>query len=175
MTGPAVSGAMAARLRLVEQHVSLENAHDLDGIMGTFGDAAQYDDEPWDAHYRGRQEVRAFYQQLLEAMPDLRIDIRSTYAADEVIVLEVVIHGHHLGMWRGLPATGREVVLPLCGIYTFDQANQLAGERIYYDRASVLRQLGVFHEPESWLGRITTALTHPVTMAQVIARRLAGR
>ena len=75
------------------------------------------------------------------------------------------------GAWRGLPATGRQIDFPLCGVYTFDERNKLAGEKIYYDRASVLRQLGVFHEPESLLGRITTALIHPVTMARIVARK----
>jgi hypothetical protein len=40
------------------------------------------------------------------------------------------------------------VQFPLCGIYTFDDEDRLAGEKIYYDRATVLRQLGVFHEPD---------------------------
>ena len=64
---------MAARLRLVEQHVGFENRHDLDGIMGTFGAGARYDDEPFGAHYRGRDEVRRFYQGLLQALPGLQI------------------------------------------------------------------------------------------------------
>jgi hypothetical protein len=34
----------------------------------------------------------------------------------------------------------------------------------------VLEQLGVFHNPESALGRITTALLHPVTMTKVATR-----
>jgi hypothetical protein len=33
-------------------------------------------------------------------------------------------------------------------------------------RATVLRQLGVFREPSSLLGRVLTALTHPVTIAR---------
>ena len=41
---------MADRLRLVEQHVWFENHHDLEGIMGTFGASARYDDEPFGAH-----------------------------------------------------------------------------------------------------------------------------
>jgi steroid delta-isomerase-like uncharacterized protein len=177
MTTPLSNSAMSARLRLVDEHVRLENAHNLDGIMGTFGDAARYDDEPWGAHYMGRQEVRGFYAQLLQAIPDLEIDVRRQHATEEIVVLEVIIRGRHSGTWRGLPATGRRVDFPLCGIYTFDKDNQLAGEKIYYDRATVLRQLGVFHEPESWRGRIATALTHPITMAQIITRhglRLAG-
>jgi steroid delta-isomerase-like uncharacterized protein len=177
MIAPSPDSTRSARLRIVEQHVGFENAHDLDGIMGTFGEAARYDDEPWGAHYTGRQEVRAFYMQLLRAMPDLHIDIQRRHAGEDAVVLEVIIRGRHLGAWRGLPATGHPVDFPLCGIYTFDKDNQLAGEKIYYDRATLLKQLGVFHEPESLRGRITTALMHPITMARIVAGKslkLAG-
>jgi len=59
-------------------------------------------------------------------------------------------------------------------VYSFDAENRLAGERIYYDRGTVLRQLGVFYEPQSMLGQIVTLATHPVTIAQAVARRLLG-
>jgi hypothetical protein len=54
---PTSDSTIAARLGIVDEHVRLENAHDLDGIMGTFGKTARYDDEPWGSHYMGRQEV----------------------------------------------------------------------------------------------------------------------
>src|SRR5262245_64040986 len=106
---PSSNGTIPARVRIVEEQVRLENQHDLNGIMGTFGETARYDDEPWDAHYTGRQEVRAFYAQMLRALPDLHIDIRRRHASEDAIILEVSIRGRHLGTWRGLPATGREV------------------------------------------------------------------
>jgi steroid delta-isomerase-like uncharacterized protein len=161
---------LSARRAIVEEHVRLENEHDLDGIMRTFGAQARYDEEPWDDHHVGSGAVRAYYQGLLDAVPDLRIDIRQRHAAETCVILEVVISGRHLGSWRGLPATGRRVQFPLCGVFTFDDNDRLAGERIYYDRATVLRQLGVFHEPDRLLGRIETVLMHPLTMAQVMAR-----
>ncbi len=163
---------MDAHLRLVEEHVKLENQHDLEGIMRTFGAAARYDDEPWELHYAGRDEVRGFYQGLLEAIPDLQIDVQHRHVGETAVVLEVIIRGRHLGTWRGLPPTGARLQFPLCGIFTFDKADHLAGERIYYDRAMVLRQLGLFHEPERALGRITTALTHPYTMARIARRAI---
>jgi steroid delta-isomerase-like uncharacterized protein len=162
-------------MALVEQHVRLENAHDLEGVLGTFGDAAQYDDEAWSEHYRGRDGVRNFYAQLMAALPDLKIEILRRHATDDAIVLEVMIRGTQLGSWRGLPATGRPVEIPLCGVYTFDDQDHLAGERIYYDRATVLRQLGVFREPEGALGRAATLLAHPLTIAKAVARRLVGQ
>jgi steroid delta-isomerase-like uncharacterized protein len=166
---------MAARLALVDEHVRLENRHDLEGIMTTFGASARYDDEPWDAHYVGRDGVRAFYEDLLRAMPDLCIDVQQRHAGEAAVVLEVIIRGRHLGAWRGLPPTGRPVQFALCGVYTFDNEDRLAGEKIYYDRATVLRQLGVFHEPEGVMGRITTTLMHPITMARIVGRKILRR
>jgi steroid delta-isomerase-like uncharacterized protein len=166
---------MAARLRLVDEHVRLENGHDLEGIMGTFGATARYDDEPWSVHYIGRNQVRTFYKELLQALPGLQIDVLRNHASASAVVLEVIIRGRHLGLWRGLPATGAQIEFPLCGIYTFDNDDRLAGERIYYDRATLLRQLGVFHEPDCAVGRITTLLTHPLTMAQVVGRKIWKR
>ena len=91
-------------------------------------------------------------------MPDLRIDLQQRYASDDAVVVEVIISGHHLGVWRGLPPTGRSVNFPLCGIFVFDKDDRLAGEKIYYDRATVLRQLGMFHEPDRMVGRIATVI-----------------
>jgi steroid delta-isomerase-like uncharacterized protein len=119
--------------------------------------------------------VRLFYQQLMSALPDLEIEVQRRHAAEEAVLLEVVIRGTHLGGWRGLPPTGRRIEFPLCGVYTFTPDDRLAGERIYYDRGTVLRQLGVFHEPRSLLGQICMLATHPVTLARAFARRLLHR
>jgi steroid delta-isomerase-like uncharacterized protein len=162
----------SSRIALVEQHVRFENAHDLDGVLGTFGNTAHYDDEAWGEHYEGASGVRQFYEQLMKAMPDLKIEIQHRHVTDDAIVLEVMISGTHLGPWRGLPATGRSVEIPLCGVYTFDSDDRLSGEKIYYDRGTVLRQLGVFHEPQSVLGQLCTLATHPITIARALVRKL---
>jgi steroid delta-isomerase-like uncharacterized protein len=166
---------VSARIAVVEQHIRLENEHDLEGVLRTFGDSAQYDDEPWGEHYEGRNGVRQFYEQLMQALPDFAIEVQRRHVADDAILVEVMIRGTHLGGWRGLPATGRRVEFPLCGVYTFDGDDRLAGEKIYYDRGTVLRQLGVFHEPQSILGQISILATHPTTIARALARKLLRR
>lgn len=166
---------LAARVALVEQHIRLENAHDLEGVLRTFGASARYDDEAWGEHYEGASGVRAFYVQLMRALPDLVIEVQRQYVTDDAVLVEVVIRGTHLGLWRGLPATGRLINFALCGVYTFDDNDRLAGERIYYDRATVLQQVGVFHDPQSALGVVSTLVTHPVTIARALGRKLLGR
>ena len=108
----------------------------------------------------------------MKALPDLEIQVQRRHVTDDAVLVEVIICGTHLGEWRGLPATGRRVEFPLCGVYTFDSDDRLAGEKIYYDRGTVLRQLGVFHEPQTLLGRILILATHPLTIARAIVRKL---
>jgi len=38
-------------------------------------------------------------------------------------------------------------------------------ERIYYDRATVFAQLGVFREPVGWFGQAALALNHALKSA----------
>jgi steroid delta-isomerase-like uncharacterized protein len=160
-----------ARMAVVDEHIRCENRHDLDAVMATFGADARYDDEPWKDHRTGRDGVRSYYGELLRALPDLAIEVKRRHMASESLVLEVTIRGTHLGAWRGLPATGRRMEFPLCAVYTFDKDDRLAGERIYYDRGTVLGQLGLFHDPSRGWARIATALSHPITIARAYLRR----
>ena len=160
-----------ARIVVVDEHIRCENRHDLDGLMATFGTDARYDDEPWGDHRTGRDGVRSYYTELMRALPDLTIEVKNQHVASEGVVVEVTIRGTHLGPWRGLPATGRLIEFSLCGVYSFDANDRLAGERIYYDRGVVLGQLGLFHEPSRGLGRMVTAFSHPMTIARAYLRR----
>jgi|SoiMethySBSTD1v2_1073268.scaffolds.fasta_scaffold03378_2 SnoaL-like protein len=81
------------RLELVEEHVRCENAHDLDGVMSTFGSEAAYDDEPWDEHHAGHGAVRDYYRSLLGALPDLHIGVQRTHSTADAVILEFVILG----------------------------------------------------------------------------------
>lgn len=164
-----------ARLAEVEKHVQHENQHDLDGIMETFGEDAWYDVEPLDEHHDGRQGVRSYYEDLLRALPDLTIDVHKRHVTDEHVILEVTMSGTHTGEWRGLPGTGNKLDFKVCSVFAFDDQDKIAGERIYYDRASILRQLGIFHDPESRIGRILTPLTHPLTMIKALIKGIRNR
>ncbi|MBF5042305.1 hypothetical protein FGE12_07830 [Aggregicoccus sp. 17bor-14] len=156
------------RLQRVEEHVRQENAHDLDGLMATFGSDGFYDDEPWSEHHAGLAGVRSYYRDLLRASPDFHIEVKQRHVTEEAVILEVQLSGTHQGAWRGLPATGRAFSFPLCAVFTFDAEDRLAGEKIYYDRVTVLRQLGVLSEPTSLSGRMGALLMHPVTVVSAL-------
>ena len=50
---------LKGRISPIEEHLRAENAHNLEQIMSTFGEQACFDDQPWDEHYDGRDEVRS--------------------------------------------------------------------------------------------------------------------
>jgi len=66
----------SARIAPIEHHIRLENEHDLEGVLRTFGDIAHYDDEAWGEHHRGRNGVRLFYEQLMKAQPSAAVKKR---------------------------------------------------------------------------------------------------
>jgi hypothetical protein len=49
---------IAARLKVVDEHVRHENDHNLEAIMSTFGSTAHYDDKSWDEE-AGRRALYA--------------------------------------------------------------------------------------------------------------------
>src|SRR5438445_3561297 len=69
------SDRKSARVALVQEHVRLENEHHLEGVLSTFGENAQYQDEAWGDRYTGHDGVRLYYEQLMAALPDLEIRI----------------------------------------------------------------------------------------------------
>ena len=151
-------------LQIVREHIWFENAHDLTAVIGTFGSTARYDDEPWDEHHEGHAAVQSFYASLFSAIPDMQIEVTKEHVSNAAVIVECVIHGTHLGSWRGLPPTGRRIRLPLCGVYTFAEDGRISGEKIYYDRATLLRQIGVFREPVNLASRLLLLLNHPVSI-----------
>jgi steroid delta-isomerase-like uncharacterized protein len=141
------SGKLAARLKLVEEHVREENRHALDTLMDTFGAEASFDVNA--EHVAGREAVRSFYAEVFQGFPDFTIDVRQTHASDDAVIVEVLMRGTHTGPFRGIPATGRQMAVPVCAVFPFDENEKLAGERLYYDVALMLTQLGLLPQQTS--------------------------
>ena len=51
-------------------------------------------------------------------------------------------HGKHIGEFAGIPATGKDVRVPLCVVYDI-QEEQITRGRIYFEMPALFAQLGV--------------------------------
>jgi steroid delta-isomerase-like uncharacterized protein len=134
-----------ARLQLVEEHIRAENAHDIDGLMKTFGERPTFvlnGDT-----FTGQESIRALYEDFgfggQGNFANVQVKVKQRYVSDDAIILEVTLSGEHTNTWQDIPATGRRVEVPICAIFQFDEDGKLAGEWVYLDGALLLRQLGV--------------------------------
>jgi steroid delta-isomerase-like uncharacterized protein len=133
------------RARVVERHVAVENDHDVQGIIDTFH-RPHYElvalGEPTD----GEAAVRDLWHEQFAAFPDFHVEVLSTRHADDVVFLEVEITGTHRGPFMGVPATGRRVRFRAACVFEFE-GDRLMNERVYFDAATQLQQLGVMPQP----------------------------
>ena len=80
---------------------------------------------------------------MFTGFPDFSLGIERRHIAEETIILEVLVRGTHTGTWKGIAPTGRRVDFPVCAIFTFDDRDRIHSETAYFDRMTVLSQLGV--------------------------------
>lgn len=61
----------------------------------------------------------------------------------DVVVVEWSFEAEHKGPFAGRDATGASVEVPGCSVYEYDSVNrQITGGRIYFDVATLLKQIG---------------------------------
>jgi len=100
----------------------------------------------------GRAEVREFYANrfLPNIPPDRKPTSQSeTFGCDRIVEEFVVRFTHTLQMdWMlpGVPVTDRGVEFAMALIIQFE-GSKIANERLYWDQATVLSQLGVLDHP----------------------------
>jgi steroid delta-isomerase-like uncharacterized protein len=165
---PAAQALRERREAIVREHMASENAHDFDTTIGTF-EHPRYELIATGEVYDGEEAVRGYYAESRTAFPDQRNEVVALHHADDVVAVEFDLLGTHLGPLRALPPTGRSFRCRMTALFVFD-SDRLIGERVYFDQATILRQLGLAHDPSSLRGRIALALNHPLTIGRAILR-----
>jgi steroid delta-isomerase-like uncharacterized protein len=142
-TAQTASGGHEARMRAVDDHIRFEAEHDLQSLVGTFGDDPEWHNKPSNDVLHGHDSIRAFYADIFGGFPDFWLDIPHRRATPDAIYVEGWFGGTHQGMWAGIPPTGRKIRIPICAAFTFTADDKIKSEIAYYDRLTILEQLGV--------------------------------
>lgn len=127
------------REAIVNQHAEAENRHDIEATIATFAHPRY---EVNGAPSEGAEAVRELLQGLMIGLPDLHAELAKMRHADDAVFGEGLITGTHDGEWAGIPPTGRRIEIPIVGIFEFD-GDRLLCEKVYFDMATVLTQMGV--------------------------------
>jgi carboxymethylenebutenolidase len=139
--------------RLWEEHTKYEfQTRDTEATLATMVDDAYVNHIPVLTGGSGKAALRAFYSQhFIPTMPpDTTLTPVSRTVGENQIVDEMIFSFTHTQempwMLPGVPPTNRRVEVPLVAIVQF-RDGKLAHEHIYWDQASVLKQIGLLDDP----------------------------
>jgi steroid delta-isomerase-like uncharacterized protein len=170
---PVSASLRARREAIVREHMQSENRHEFDRTLATF-DHPRYELIATDEVVDGERAVSNYYDETRAAFPDQRNETIAIHHSDDAVVVEFDLLGTHEGPFRGLPPTGRSFRCRMVALFLFE-GDLLRCERVYFDSATILRQLGIAHDPLSLTGRVATVLNHPLTIGRAVIRGLARR
>lgn len=145
MTDLIDGGLRVRREAVVLEHVASENRHDVESTIATFHRPRyEVNGEASD----GEDAVRELLQELMTGFPDFHAEAQTIHHAADAVIVEARVTGMHNGAFAGIPATGRRVDYPLVGVFEFEE-DRLLCERVYFDTATILRQIGVLPDAPS--------------------------
>jgi steroid delta-isomerase-like uncharacterized protein len=129
------------REQIVREHMESENRHEFEVTMGTFSHP-RYEIVPTGELYDGAEEVERYYAETRAAFPDQRNELIAMHHADDAVIVEFFLKGTHEGELRGIPATHKEFTCQCLAIFVFE-GEGIVCERVYFDVATILGQLGL--------------------------------
>ena len=131
----------ARREAIVVEHMESENHHDYETTMGTFGHP-RYEIIPTGDVWDGDEEVRGYFEATRTAFPDQRNELIELHHTDAGVIVEFMLKGTHEGPLRGIPPTGKSFECRCTAFFLFEE-DSLVCERVYFDAATILSQLGL--------------------------------
>ena len=129
------------REEIVREHMESENRHEFDVTMGTFHHP-RYELIATGEVHDGPEEVARYFQETRTAFPDQRNELIALHHTDAGVIVEFDLKGTHEGPLRGIPATGKEFTCRMTAFFLFED-DRLVCERVYFDAATILSQLGL--------------------------------
>jgi carboxymethylenebutenolidase len=136
-----------------DEHISYEfSSRDVSSTVATMVEDAYVNHVPVMTGGYGREALRRFYaEDFISLMPaDTSIQLISRTLGQDQLVDEMIFSFTHSEempwMLPGVPPTHRHVDIPLVVVVGFREG-KLAHERIYWDQASVLKQIGLLTDP----------------------------
>jgi steroid delta-isomerase-like uncharacterized protein len=131
---------------VVKEYVDAVSRADAEGSAGAFGPDGTYSD-PGTAEPLSGQAVKDHFTALFGGFPDAACETLSLNPVTEHLwVWRWIMRGTNTGSYRGLPVTGRSLVLPGCEFIEV-RGGKLHRAEVYFDRLAIMAQLGLAPAP----------------------------
>ena len=108
--------------------------------LGMMSDDVVFTNMATGEEHRGVEGVRKMLDYIYHTAFEARAETRSRVYAENQAVLEGDFVGTHIGTFAGIPATQRQVRVPLCVVYDLE-AGKIKRGRVYMQVPVLMRQL----------------------------------
>ena len=140
---------MSDRKETIERALAAYNRHDAATFASYFTEAGVLSVVATGEVYEGREQIQAGLEEVWRTL-DYTLEPRGLYECGEDVWLEWTLTGTHVGEFMGVPPTHLRVEGLLgCSHNTFGPDGLIARDLVYFDLATMLRQLGLLPEPEA--------------------------
>ena len=124
---------------------AVANSHDASGFDRYYAEDVVYHGN--DGDIRGRDNVRAYLQTFLTALPDLKLTVEDIFGEGDRVFSRARLQGTNTGEFNGMPPTGKQLdiswIMSACRI----QDGRIVEEWEILDQLDLVRQLGLIKEP----------------------------
>lgn len=139
-------GVATSDLQLLGRHLAAENAQDMEATLATLHEDCVFDDRALGIVYEGKAGAREYYDTWWNAFEITTHSDRRHFTAEGSVISEARYEGVHVGEFLGIAPTNKPIDLKLAVIITFKDG-LMAGERFYWNLASLLDQLDIDRIP----------------------------
>ena len=137
--------------KLIEQYLA-SNHEDL----SMMADDVVFTNTSTGEDFFGRDALSEMLHYVYHVAFDAHAETRAVIVDDSHAVLEGTIVGRHTGEFAGVPATGKDVRMPLCVVYEF-RDGQIVSARIYPAVPAFLAQVGAVPDLDAAAEKLATA------------------
>ena len=122
------------------------NSRDFEKFYSYFAEDYVFESVAAGVSSKGKAEFKALMDGLLQAFPDLKFEVKGTFASGNKAASEYVMSGTQKGEFLGMPPTGKSFAMRCCSILEFE-GGLFTRETAYSDDGTMMRQLS--HIPSS--------------------------
>jgi steroid delta-isomerase-like uncharacterized protein len=124
---------------LIRQVLELINDRNLDAAFELYAADYVYHG-PGGQELRGREGIRGLWEVFLTAFPDLHSTVDDLITEGDKLVLRWTVQGTHTGEFVGIPASNKQMTLPVTEIFRI-RDGQLVEAWDQYDRLHLMEQI----------------------------------
>jgi predicted ester cyclase len=130
-------------MALLKEHHTGESEHDIKRITATYGEHSRmvFNGDAFDGLDALETAHIAVGFGNEGTFSDIAFDVFRYHQSEDAIVVEFALYAKHTGEFGGIAPTGKQIEIPVVGIYSFDVAGKLVQENITFDTGSILRQI----------------------------------